>query len=363
MTRVKIIGAGSIGNHLAHAARRKDWSVTVCDISAAALERMRREIYPGRYGQWDEQIQLFESAKAPRGEFDLICIGTPPDSHVSLALAALEEAPTAILVEKPLCPPSLEGADQLLERARTSPTRVFVGYDHVVGRAIRKTEALLRDGGIGAIKTIDVEFREHWAGIFRAHPWLNGPEDSYLGFWQAGGGASGEHSHAANLWQHLAHLTGAGPVVEVESRMAYVRDGKAWYDELCYLTLQTSQGLLGRVVQDVVTTPTRKWARIQGTEGAVEWICESPTRDVVRVLRPGQEPETHELSKSRPDDFIDELSHIESCWAAPAGTSPIALERGHDTMLVIAAAHQSAAERRPVRVSLSAAHPVSGASA
>ncbi len=29
-----------------------------------------------------------------------------------------------------------------------------------------------------------------------AHPWLAGPQDSYLGFWRRGGGASGEHSHA-----------------------------------------------------------------------------------------------------------------------------------------------------------------------
>ena len=36
---------------------------------------------------------------------------------------------------------------------------------------------------------IDVEFREHWEGIFKAHEWLDGPQDSYLGFSQRGGGA------------------------------------------------------------------------------------------------------------------------------------------------------------------------------
>jgi pyruvate/2-oxoglutarate dehydrogenase complex dihydrolipoamide dehydrogenase (E3) component len=44
--KVKIFGAGSIGNHLANASRRLDWQVDVVDIDLAALKRMREEIYP-----------------------------------------------------------------------------------------------------------------------------------------------------------------------------------------------------------------------------------------------------------------------------------------------------------------------------
>ncbi len=33
----------------------------------------------------------------------------------------------------------------------------------------------------------------------------------------------------------------------------------------------TETGLAGRVVQDVVTQPTRKWARVQCAGGAIEW--------------------------------------------------------------------------------------------
>lgn len=350
MSRVKVYGAGSIGNHLAHAARRKGWDVVVCDVSTAALERMRTQIYPERYGTWDDAIQLFENAKAPKGSFDLIIIGTPPEWHLPLALEAIKERPKAILIEKPLCPPSLQHAQEVMEQARAAGIRVFVGYDHVVGRGARAAETLVRAGAIGAVKTLDVEFREHWAGIFTAHPWLSGPQDTYLGYWEAGGGASGEHSHAANLWQHFAHVIGAGRVAEVDAKLTYVRQGKAWYDELCLLTLQAEQGFVGRVVQDVVTIPSRKWARIQGTDGAVEWANHGPAQDTVRLLRPGKPDEIQTITKTRPDDFIEELSHIESHWAKPDNTSPISLERGLDTMLVVAAAHRSAAERGPVRI-------------
>ncbi|MDP7399361.1 MAG: 3-hydroxyacyl-CoA dehydrogenase NAD-binding domain-containing protein [Lentisphaeria bacterium] len=65
MPNVKIYGAGSIGNHLAHAARSLGWAVTVCDVSEEALNRMRSDIYPTRYGQWDEAIRLYRNQDVP----------------------------------------------------------------------------------------------------------------------------------------------------------------------------------------------------------------------------------------------------------------------------------------------------------
>ena len=103
--KVKIYGAGSIGNHLAHASRKLGWEVDVCDTSPAALERMKAQIYPQRYGQWDRSINLFLNQEAPRGIYDLILIGTPPEYHLSLALDALQENPKAIQIEKPVSPP------------------------------------------------------------------------------------------------------------------------------------------------------------------------------------------------------------------------------------------------------------------
>ena len=49
--KIKIYGAGSIGNHLANASRTLGYSVDICDIDPAALERTKTQIYPSRYGQ------------------------------------------------------------------------------------------------------------------------------------------------------------------------------------------------------------------------------------------------------------------------------------------------------------------------
>ena len=338
---IKIHGAGSIGNHLAHAARSLGWGVVVCDISQAALDRMRGELYPGRYGGWDERIELYRSADAPRGGFDVIHIGTPPESHVPLALDALDESPGAILIEKPLSPPTMEGVDQLIRRAGEQGALVFVGYDHVVGRGVEKVTDLVAAGAIGQVQAIDVEFREHWSGILKAHPWLSGPADTYLGFTARGGGASGEHSHALNLWQYFARVADAGDIAAVDARLSWLRDGGLACDRVCMLTIETKSGLLGRVVQDVITQPPRKYAALYGTDGTVTWKAgPGPNLDTVTLSRAGSAEETFKIEKSRPDDFIRELKHVDALLdrRQDAVNSPLWYLHGVDTMRVIAAA-------------------------
>lgn len=352
--RVKIYGAGSIGNHLANASRTMGWEVDICDLDPEALKRTQNEIYPSRYGAWDEGIRLFDCADAPVGGYDMIVIGTPPDSHMDLALKSVDEDPSVILVEKPLCTPDLTGGQELLDRAGEKGIAVFTGYDHVVGKSAQHMGQLLADNAIGDLDTLDVEFREFWGGIFAAHPWLDGPSDTYLGFWQKGGGSCGEHSHAANLWQYFAHQAGAGRIVSVNADLEYVREGGADYDSLCLMSVRTENGMLGRVVQDVVTRPTRKWARAQGALGNIEWYCgHKPGFDHVIHTMDDGEPQETEIAKTRPDDFVQELKHIEAALAGNPAASPISLERGLETMMVIAAAHKSAAEGRVVNIDYS----------
>src|SRR5262245_18293277 len=302
--KAKIFGAGSIGNHLSHALRTLGHDVMLCDVDPAALERTRDSIYPSRYGCWDEGIELALVPEARRGEFDLIIIGTPPDKHMELALQALEEGPKAMLIEKPVCTPALEEADTLLSAADAKGCRLFVGYDHVVGMAAWRVCELIDRDEIGEAQTLDVEFREHWAGIFAAHPWLEGPSDSYLGFWRRGGGAACEHSHALNLWQHFAHRLGMGRVKDVTATLDYVREGRAEYDRLCSANLATERGFIDRVVQDVVTRPARKWARLQGSDGFIEWHCGYKAgKDAVIFCSGNQGSVVETFAKTRADDL------------------------------------------------------------
>jgi len=345
--KVKIIGAGSIGNHLAQASRRMGWDVVVIDKDSEALRRMKEDIYPTRYGSWDESIQLFTSDKEPMGDFDIICIGTPPDTHIALALKALEENPKLLQIEKPLCTPFLEGLDEFLAKLKNQPeTKVIVGYDNVLLPSVQFVAKLLTGSekiDIGEILTIDVEFREHWAGIFKAHPWLGGPNDSYLGFWRRGGGASGEHSHALHMWQYFANLLADsfGRLKRFSATMDMVEKNDFEYDAITLFNLKTESGRVGRVVQDVITSPTKKWARIQGEKGFIEWIGNGHSKgDVVKwETELGQSSKI--FKKTRPDDFFCEIKHMQGILDGDisAEHSSVSIQSGIDVMTVLKLAH------------------------
>jgi predicted dehydrogenase len=62
------------------------------------------------------------------------------------------------------------------------------------------------------------------------------------------------------------------------------------------------------------------------------------------------------LPKTRADDFKVEIAHLEDILAERVGHSPIALERGLDTMMVIAAAFKSHAAGRRVAIDWTAGY-------
>ena len=351
---VKIIGAGSIGNHLAQASRRMGWDVTIVDADPAALERTKNDIYPKRYGAWDEGIKLFQAGTEPKGGFDIIMIGTPPDSHMKLALAAIAESPRILHIEKPMATPDLAGVAEFEAAMAEHPqTMVTVGYDHAVSESAQfvrdfvksnTTEAKPPYGGlasvvkpIGEVLTLDVEFREHWKGIFGAHPWLAGPWETYLGYWRRGGGSGGEHSHALHLWFYFARALGWQGTTDVKAMFDMKSEQGAEYDRIAAFMLKTEQGM-GRVVQDVVTYPVRKWARLQGEKGYIEWYCNGvPEGDLVRWQVEGQDVQEKIFAKKRPDDFYRETVHYVTLLTGEIKPedSPLSYARGREVMQIL----------------------------
>jgi predicted dehydrogenase len=351
MTKVKIYGAGSIGNHLANASRALGWDVLICDSDPQALQRTKNDIYPARYGAWDPAIRLCTLDQLPDEQFDVVIVGTPPDSHLAIGKQVLEsESPRVLLLEKPLCTPSLEGLQDFVDLARAGDTRVLVGYNHTLGSNTLAAQELLAEGFLGQIQTMTCGFQEYWGGIFGAHPWLAGPQDSYLGYWDRGGGASGEHSHAINLWQHFAHFLGQGRITQVYAFLDFVKSDGLDYDRLCHLNVLTETGFSGLILQDVITDPARKSLRIQGSEGYLEWLVDrQPGQDAVLFRQDGQERERL-ITKTRADDFLMETRQVKTLLEGEVTDSPIALKRGADTMLVIAAAHESFRQKRPMTI-------------
>jgi len=352
MFNVKIYGAGSIGNHLAYACRSKGWNVLICDIDPKALERTKTHIYPARYGSWDEKIRLSTINELKPEKFDLVIIGTPPDTHLKLALDILKnESPKVILIEKPLCKPNLEYCKELLVLASSSMTSVLVGYNHILTQNTIKSKDVLESQILGNALAINVRWLEHWGGIFQAHSWLNGPQDTYLGFAERGGGACNEHSHAINIWQYFSRILGKGRIVEVSGMMDIVDDGRVKYDRVCQISVRTEKGLVGSIIQDVITEPAIKTLRIQADKGFLEWYVNyDKGQDAVFYTDDKNRLQKEIIFKTRPDDFKGEIKHIGDILEGKNIDSPISFEHGLETMMVISAAYKSHRLKRTVRI-------------
>ena len=347
MIKVKIYGCGSIGNHLAYACRKKNWEVLMVDVDAEALKRTKNQIYPSRYGHWDNNICLSLLNDISKEYFDIVIIGTPPDTHIPLACDILKnEDPKILLIEKPLCSPSLKGVQEFLDLLKKRKNIfVGVGYNHSLTKSIELVKRLIEQRIIGHPISMHVFFQEHWGGIFKAHPWLQGPGDSYLGFWERGGGASGEHSHAIHLWQYLSKLLNMGKINELFAMLDYVVESGTTYDRICHLNVRTKKGLLGSITQDVVTNPHKKNLRIQGSFGFIEWETQSDC-DIVTYGDQSQLFDKHIISKNRSDDFKGEIDYIERLLDLNLNkykiqNSPISLKMGIETMNIIQMAHSS----------------------
>jgi len=343
MKNVHIYGAGSIGNHLAHACRNKGWNVTIADPNSEALRRTKEDIYPARYGKWDSAITLTTPEALKELVADLVIVGTPPDTHMAIALSVLRHAaPRVLLIEKPLCTPDLAGLADVRELATKTGTTVLTGYNHVMAKNTHEAERIIESGVLGKPLSITVRWLEHWGGIFGAHPWLSGPSDSYLGFSSRGGGACGEHSHGINLFQHFSHILGMGRIEMVSCMMDDVRDGEAAYDRICLMNVKTEGGLVGFIAQDVVTGPAVKTLRVQCESGFLEWYAGyDADHDAVVWATEQKKTETILIPRTRPDDFSGEIDEVEAILSGTSNGDVISMSRGYETMCVIATARRS----------------------
>jgi predicted dehydrogenase len=118
------------------------------------------------------------------------------------------------------------------------------------------------------------------------------------------------------------------------------------------LNVKTESGFVGNIAQDVVTEPAQKSVRLQGSLGYIEWLVGvDADNDALRYWDGQAEIREELIPKTRPDDFKGEIDHIAEVLDGDfSGDSPISLQRGLDTMLVVAAAHISHRHNRTVHI-------------
>jgi predicted dehydrogenase len=342
MNKVRIVGAGSIGNHLAHCFVNSNFAVEITDKDDQALIRMKNQIYPSRYNKWDDRIKIIKSSDDLNYICDVLVIGTPPNTHLEVALEQLKlSTPKIILIEKPISHPDLFLLEELENKTINKDIRILVGYNHRLTKNTLIATQIVKDKRVGEIISITSQTRESWNGIMKAHPWLNGPQDSYLSSYLKGGGALYEHSHALNLLQYFIEISDCEEIVSVQATMDIVRENKLNYDRFSFLSLVNKQNKVFHVIQDVVTNPPLKELRINGTIGDLIWRTSQNLDEVILFNHDGEIFDQYKIEKTRVDDFLAEVMHITELLSGVITESPLDYKHAITTMKIIAAAFES----------------------
>jgi predicted dehydrogenase len=199
--RVAMIGYGFMGavhTHAWHAVRRAfDLSVVPVLSVICGRDQAQLEAAASRFG-FAETATDWRSVVV-RDDIDVVDVCTPGDSHMPVAIAALE-AGKHVLCEKPLANSvaEAEAMAQAAELARAAGTRSMVGFNYRRVPALVLARQLVAEGRLGELRHVRGAYLQDWL-VDPAVPlaWRMRRE-------RAGSGALGDiGAHVIDLAQYL----------------------------------------------------------------------------------------------------------------------------------------------------------------
>lgn len=145
--RIGVVGAGTRSGIARYAHRPGEGSrvVGVCDLNAARAAQAVREL-------GDEVVGVNELTGLLELELDAVFVLTPDDTHEQVAVTTLQ-AGVATFVEKPLAI-TIDGADRVLEAARRTGSRLYVGHNMRHMPVVTTMRDLVLQGAVGEVKAI-----------------------------------------------------------------------------------------------------------------------------------------------------------------------------------------------------------------
>jgi hypothetical protein len=311
MKNILIFGAGSIGNHMSKAASDLSCNIFVTDICKKALIRMKKSIYPSRYGKWNKKINLIMYHKVFKLNFffDLIIIGTPPHTHLNLFLNCKKKLKfKKILIEKPLTTYNNKSL-KILERYSKN-IFIFCGYNHSVSQSFQYLIKLIKENK-KKIRQIEITWREGFKGILSAHPWLKNEFESYLGNYKIGGGALQEHSHGIHILVIILKILKIKINKLKNKIIIFKKKNNIAYDRYSTFSLDINKIFI-KYETDFFTNPANKEVKLIVDNKTVKWSCSIKKNfDVLKIYNHSLNvSNTLNFRKTRSSEFKNELKHI-----------------------------------------------------
>jgi predicted dehydrogenase len=272
--RLAVIGGGPdswIGQMHRGAAEFDGWWRVTAGVFSSDPQRSREAgarfgIDAARsYGTVDQMLAA-EAQRADR--VDAVAIMTPNDTHYRFAAAALD-AGFDVVCDKPVSETHAEALD-LVDRTHSNGRLFAVAHAYSAYPMTRHARALVRDGAIGAVRFVQVEYIQ--AGL--ATRLEDGPQNNRLR-WVLDPRRSGLALVMSAIGchaQHLACFVAGAPIARVVADVGALVPGRQVVDHVSAL-LEFGHGARGTftVTQAAAGGENDIRLRVYGEKGHLDW--------------------------------------------------------------------------------------------
>ncbi|GGG74256.1 oxidoreductase [Parapedobacter pyrenivorans] len=231
------------------------------------------------YGSYQEMMA--EERKLPEGErMDFVSIVTPNHVHFDPAMLALENG-FHVVLDKPMTF-DLQEAKQLKEKVDETGLLFLLTHTYVGYPMVRQARKLVRDGALGKIRKIYVEYPQGWLSRFSEQ---SGDKQAA---WRTDPTKSGKSGCMGDIGTHALHLaefiSGLRTTQLCASLYTYV-EGRKLEDDGNIL-LQFDNGASGVLVASQIAAGEENALKVRmyGENGGLEWSQQEPNTLLVKWL-------------------------------------------------------------------------------
>jgi len=270
--RLGVVGGGRIAGTQAIAARLSDrWEVVAGALSSRpeAAREKAAAFYIDQDRSYASFAAMAEAESKREDGVDAVMITTPNHLHFSAAQAFLE-AGIPVLCDKPLTN-ELDEAQSLVDIAARTGEVFGVSYVMSCYPMVRQARELVRQGMVGAINQIHVEFMQDWmvpesAGKAPHEQWRLDPK------------RSGATSTVGDIGTHAAHLACFVSGLSITSLRAefHVCGHQKPLEDTAFMMTRYEGDIPGTLLATRLAPGNRGGLRLRifGSEGGVEWDME-----------------------------------------------------------------------------------------
>ncbi len=224
--------------------------------------------------------ELFEREASREDRVDFVSIVTPNDTHYPIARLALEHG-FHVVLDKPATHTSMQ-AQELEELAAAKGLVCCVTYNYTGYPMIRQARAMVRDGVLGTIRKVLLEYHQGWLASdlestgHKQASWRVDPAKAGLG------GALGDiGTHAENLISFVTGLT----MKSVYANLHAFVPNRPLDDDVSVL-IQYQGGAHGVLTASQICIGETNGIsiRIYGDQGGLSWYHASPNDLRVTML-------------------------------------------------------------------------------